>query len=228
MSVSPTGRQRVGALSQLLAQHEVSSMDAEMVGMTTPHLLLTYMRIRSGLTPKAIALKLGEIGIGISPSGVQRMFSTDVQFAWRTVSQTAQILGAEPLEMDMLRSVWEGQRARLKLAAGKTVRGREPDPIECSTSAEFIEKLNDVLVWAGEPSLRQLADASGGLLRRSTIGDMLNGSNLPRENTMVRFLEVCGITDIATWTVTWRRLRIKQRKRAAALRNLPPLSERLL
>jgi hypothetical protein len=226
MGVAPNARQRVSALNQLLVQYESGHADAELVGMTSPHLLLTYLRIRSGLTPKDVAAKLADKGTPMSAARVQRMFTMNMPFPWRTIARTAEVLSAEPLEMDMLRAVWEGQRARTKLAAGKVVRGCEPDPIECSTSGEFIEKLNDVLVWAGEPSLRQLADAGGGLLRRSTIGDMLNGANLPRETTMVRFLETCGITDIATWTVTWRRLRIRQRKREAAMRNLAPLTER--
>lgn len=220
MGVSQSA-QRTMVLGRQLRQ-----ADSELVRQTAPHMLLSFMRIRSELTPNDIALRLKDNGAPMSPSGVQRMLTTDGRFPWRAVMHTALILGAQQAELDLLRNAWEGQRARLQLSGDKSIRGREPDPIESATSAEFVEKLNDVLVWAGEPSLRQLADASGGLLRRSTIGDMLNASNLPKETTMIRFLEACGITDIATWTVTWRRLRIKQRKRSAALVNLPPLSTR--
>ncbi|CAG6397584.1 hypothetical protein NMG29_39310 [Streptomyces cocklensis] len=222
----PATQRNVAMSQQLLRQLDSRYSDSELMRLTAPHVLLTFMRVRSGLTPAEIALKLKDCGAPLSPSGVQRMLSMDAGFPWRTVMHTALILGAEQAEIELLRTVWEGQRARRQLSAARVIRGREPDPIECATSGEFVEKLNDVLVWAGEPSLRQLADASGGQLRRSTICDMLNAANLPKEATMVRFLETCGIADIATWTVTWRRLRIKQRKRSNALRNLPPPSTR--
>jgi transcriptional regulator with XRE-family HTH domain len=67
-------------------------------------------------------------------------------------------------------------------------------------------------VWAGKPTLRQLADASGGLVSHATIGDVLNGKRMPREKTMVLFLKACGITDIPTWTVTWQHLRTRRRE----------------
>ncbi|GAA3033812.1 hypothetical protein GCM10010519_69830 [Streptomyces lactacystinicus] len=94
----------------------------------------------------------------------------------------------------------------------------EPDPVLFSTVREFVAGLEDVRVWAGEPSLRRLEERSerlhrqrhtayGKVLRRSTISDMLNASVLPQMEKVRHYLQICGVRDIDAWVYTWRRIR---------------------
>ncbi|MFE7593235.1 hypothetical protein ACFU6K_27890 [Kitasatospora sp. NPDC057512] len=94
----------------------------------------------------------------------------------------------------------------------------EPDPVLFSTVKEFVAGLEDVRVWAGEPSLRHLEERSarlhqqrqtayGKVLRRSTISDMLNATSLPQMEKVRHFLQICGVRDIDAWVYTWRRVR---------------------
>ncbi|TXS08038.1 hypothetical protein EAO68_37560 [Streptomyces sp. wa22] len=86
----------------------------------------------------------------------------------------------------------------------------QPDPIRASGPADLQEALRAVHVWAGSPSLRKLERASDGMLRRSTISDMLNGKNarLPEYDRYLTFLIVCGMDQASmdVWVYTWRRL----------------------
>ncbi|MFF2617948.1 hypothetical protein [Kitasatospora sp. NPDC058046] len=102
----------------------------------------------------------------------------------------------------------------------------EPDPVLFSTVKEFVAGLEDVRVWAGEPSLRRLEERSarlhqqrhttyGKVLRRSTISDMLNATSLPQMEKVRHFLQICGVRDIDAWVYTWRRVRTIEK---AALR----------
>ncbi|MGW1176436.1 hypothetical protein ACWD4P_22310 [Kitasatospora sp. NPDC002543] len=101
----------------------------------------------------------------------------------------------------------------------------EPDPVMFSTVREFVAGLEDVRVWAGEPSLRRLEERSarlhqqrptayGRVLRRSTISDMLNASALPRMEKVRHFLQICGVRDIDAWVYTWRRVRAMEKAAA--------------
>ncbi|MFF2747447.1 hypothetical protein ACFVVA_18095 [Kitasatospora sp. NPDC058048] len=94
----------------------------------------------------------------------------------------------------------------------------EPDPVMFSTVEEFVAGLEDVRVWAGEPSLRRLEERSerlhrqrhtayGKVLRRSTISDMLNATSLPQMEKVRHYLQICGVRDIDAWVYTWRRIR---------------------
>ncbi|MFD5435449.1 hypothetical protein ACFWJ4_25295 [Kitasatospora sp. NPDC127067] len=102
----------------------------------------------------------------------------------------------------------------------------EPDPVMFSTVQEFVAGLEDVRIWAGEPSLRRLEERSerlhrqrhtayGKVLRRSTISDMLNASVLPQMEKVRHYLQICGVRDIDAWVYTWRRIRTIEK---AALR----------
>lgn len=102
----------------------------------------------------------------------------------------------------------------------------EPDPVMFSTAREFVAGLEDVRIWAGEPSLRRLEERSellhrqertgyGKVLRRSTICDMLNASALPQMEKVRHYLQICGVRDIDAWVYTWRRIRTLEK---AALR----------
>ncbi|MFC9484573.1 helix-turn-helix domain-containing protein [Streptomyces hydrogenans] len=83
-----------------------------------------------------------------------------------------------------------------------------PDPLEAESAEELVEKLREVYRWALCPSYRELEKRSGGDLKRSTIGDMLHADNkvLPRFDRYARFLETCGVKDLAYWVTAWRKL----------------------
>ncbi|MFD8740798.1 helix-turn-helix domain-containing protein [Streptomyces sp. NPDC059618] len=85
----------------------------------------------------------------------------------------------------------------------------QPDPIRVSSPEELVQALNAVLVWGGSPSLRELEKRSKGLLRRSTISDMLRSDALPDYDRYVAFLRASGIDgdNLGTWVFVWRRLK---------------------
>ncbi|MCX5395384.1 hypothetical protein [Streptomyces sp. NBC_00094] len=83
----------------------------------------------------------------------------------------------------------------------------QPDPIGVGSPAELQEVLNAVHVWGGEPSLRTLERLSNGVLRRSTVSDMLRGTPLvPDYDRYLAFLRACGVEALDVWVFTWRRL----------------------
>ncbi|MFE4977108.1 multiprotein-bridging factor 1 family protein [Kitasatospora sp. NPDC056651] len=101
----------------------------------------------------------------------------------------------------------------------------EPDPVMLSTAEEFVAGLEDVRIWAGEPSLRRLEERSlqlnhqepttyGKVLARSTISDMLNASTLPQLEKVRHFLQLCGVRDVDAWVYTWRRIRTIEKSAA--------------
>ncbi|MFE2972193.1 helix-turn-helix domain-containing protein [Streptomyces sp. NPDC059340] len=85
----------------------------------------------------------------------------------------------------------------------------QPDPIRVSSPEELIQALNAAHVWGGSPSLRELEKRSKGILRRSSISDMLRGTALPDYDRLVAFLRVCGVegANLDTWVFVWRRLK---------------------
>ncbi|MFC9595744.1 hypothetical protein ACFTUC_38855 [Streptomyces sp. NPDC056944] len=83
----------------------------------------------------------------------------------------------------------------------------QPDPIGVGSPAELQEVLNAVHVWGGEPSLRTLESLSNGVLRRSTVSDMLRGTPMvPDYDRYLAFLRACGVEALDVWVFTWRRL----------------------
>lgn len=111
-----------------------------------------------------------------------------------------------------------GVGAEASVAAPKAPRSRprqpvplfgQPDPIRVSSPAELIQALNAVRVWGGSPSLRELELRGRGLLRRSTISDMLRGTDLPDYDRFMAFLRACGVdgASLDTWVFVWRRLK---------------------
>lgn len=75
------------------------------------------------------------------------------------------------------------------------------------TAADFAECLDQLRVLAGPLSHRQIESRSSGRLRRTKIGQVLNGE-LPRREFLAAYLEVCGVTDAAKepWHRVWAHL----------------------
>lgn len=105
----------------------------------------------------------------------------------------------------------------------------QPDPDSASTPAEFIERLNALRLWAGQPSLRRLSRLAGttttadgdeiAALPPSTASYVLTGKTLPRlpklgfvEAFVSACLGAAGSTgqhtaaQLSGWKDTWRRL----------------------
>lgn len=88
---------------------------------------------------------------------------------------------------------------------------REPVPVPFSAQnpLEFVDGLNAVRVWAGNPSLRVLSARAGLRLPHSTLHGMLNRTTLPRWEAVEAFLDACGVHDqerVREWARVWRRL----------------------
>lgn len=97
-------------------------------------------------------------------------------------------------------------------------RGCKPDPLAVTTTDEFVKRLGELHVWAGEPSLRELARNCGGAIAHSTFSTMLtNPRRLPQHRTVVMFLRAlgCGEDDVQAWTTVWREIRFKRRTTAS-------------
>jgi tetratricopeptide (TPR) repeat protein len=113
-----------------------------------------------------------------------------------------------------------------------------PDPATASSPAQFIERLNELRTWAGNPSLRRLQRLAGSTetstgdevdaLPVSTLSYVLTGKGLPRLPRMA-FVEAlvtaccvaCGQPErdiLPRWLSAWRDL---ARQATASVRQLP-------
>ncbi|MFD3841419.1 hypothetical protein ACFWWC_34935 [Streptomyces sp. NPDC058642] len=89
----------------------------------------------------------------------------------------------------------------------------QPDPLPVSTVSELIQALNEVHLWAGSPSLREL-EQQDSRLRRSTVSEMLRRrESIPKYEQFMAFLQACGIEGryLDDWVFTWRRLKALER-----------------
>ncbi|MEV7616214.1 hypothetical protein [Streptomyces sp. NPDC089799] len=90
-----------------------------------------------------------------------------------------------------------------------------PNPLQVTSPADFVAALNAVHIWAGKPTLRKLVAAGNGILKRSTVSDMLNGDKVPSLDRCTAFLRACGITDVEDWVYTWRHLKALEQPHTA-------------
>ncbi|MFG3545355.1 hypothetical protein [Streptomyces clavifer] len=95
----------------------------------------------------------------------------------------------------------------------------QPDPIGISSPLELQQALQAVHVWGGRPSLRKLERRSDGVLRRSTVSDMLRGEPaVPDYDRYLAFLGACGVDNASldAWVYTWRRLSAQKQPKIAS------------
>ncbi|HEV2347034.1 MAG TPA: hypothetical protein VGS97_23230 [Actinocrinis sp.] len=87
-------------------------------------------------------------------------------------------------------------------------RSLPPDPTAATTTGQFHAKLVELKVWAGDPSLRQLA-ARRDQLARSSLSDMLRrAARLPRYDLLREYVIACGALDQwPLWDLAWQRLK---------------------
>ncbi|MBO3751267.1 hypothetical protein J5X84_34780 [Streptosporangiaceae bacterium NEAU-GS5] len=88
--------------------------------------------------------------------------------------------------------------------AGKVI------PSDAGTQVEFASKLRQIRLWAGDPSLKDLAKLTNGRLPKSTASDFLNGKRWPKWSQVRDFLVACQVPEQehASWLETWTRLTI--------------------
>ncbi|MFE0453076.1 hypothetical protein ACFW2D_17680 [Streptomyces sp. NPDC058914] len=98
------------------------------------------------------------------------------------------------------------RRRTSSIRARHVIRAGVPDPLGAESAEALVRKLREVREWAGKPSLRELEDRSGGVLRRATVSDMLRSKSLPRYDRYMTYLEACLVPDIPTWAYAWRRI----------------------
>lgn len=84
----------------------------------------------------------------------------------------------------------------------------KPDPITAATEKDFVQALRELVVWAGNPGLREISRRCGGMPTHSSFSKMLNGSTVPPKFEPVRaFITALGLEekDIGQWMTAWRR-----------------------
>lgn len=107
-------------------------------------------------------------------------------------------------DVDTARKLW--LRAKAALEGTDQV----PDVIAVGHVGTFDElrvAMGYLRVLAGQPSLRELARRSGGILTRSTLAGVLNGTSPPRRELVEAFIKVLGVgsDEASDWAAAWNR-----------------------
>jgi hypothetical protein len=87
-----------------------------------------------------------------------------------------------------------------------------PDPFTARTPADLVACLRAYRAWAGQPSLRQIADRSGHVVSHTTVHAVLSAGALPGMRITVAIVAGCGgsQTDQQDFTTAWRRIAMGQ------------------
>src|SRR5579859_5872540 len=102
-----------------------------------------------------------------------------------------------------------------------------PDPGSASDLAEFIELLERLRVWGGDPSFRDLAKRVGPLLRppqqvsKSTVADLFQpGRRRLNQDLVVAVVRALGLDEraVGQWRAACVRVHAKARPRPAGAR----------
>ncbi|MFE6189270.1 helix-turn-helix domain-containing protein [Streptomyces sp. NPDC056465] len=191
-----------------MAARVISDSDQDAFSMT-----LRDLFAESGVTGDELAEHMG-----MSRTALTDVLNGQVIPGDMAVREFADAMGLGKASTDELLQMKHRARSAVRVPRGRRHNPRrnfvprfgQPDPIRASGPADLQEALRAVHVWAGAPSLRKLERASDGMLRRSTISDMLNGKDarLPEYDRYLTFLLVCGMdqASLDVWVYTWRRL----------------------
>uniref|UniRef100_UPI003F497EB0 helix-turn-helix domain-containing protein n=1 Tax=Sphaerisporangium sp. CA-236357 TaxID=3240030 RepID=UPI003F497EB0 len=120
---------------------------------------------------------------------------------------------AETAAVNKVRPAVEVPR-QIEDAAGYSYK---PDPLTATTPGELVDRMRQFRIWAGEPSLRTLAQRSGGAFAASTLCKVLNGERLPGQDLIEAFIRACGGSeeDVQRWVTVRRGLRVPPAKAKA-------------
>jgi hypothetical protein len=93
----------------------------------------------------------------------------------------------------------------------------KPDPAAARTSADLMDAVRAFRAWAGNPSYRGMAAASGGRVGYTTLHAALQRNELPALYVIEAIISGCrgDFSDVAGFVSAWRRL------------TMPPRSPRL-
>lgn len=95
------------------------------------------------------------------------------------------------------------------------VRGVAPLPDASGGVVGFVTSLRALKIYAGNPSLKELAKRSG--VPRSTLADALNPdrSGVPRLAVVTGLVEACGVTpqEVLGWRQAWRAVQSSEDRR---------------
>jgi hypothetical protein len=86
-----------------------------------------------------------------------------------------------------------------------------PDPFSARTLADLVDRLRSYRAWAGQPSLRQIADRAasvGQAVSHTTIHNVLSGGVPPGLSVLVAIIAGCGGNgkDQRDFATAWRRI----------------------
>jgi TIR domain-containing protein/helix-turn-helix protein len=95
-------------------------------------------------------------------------------------------------------------------APQQTPSGRGLGPSRVETPSELAQALRDLRVFAGSPTLREIADRArdqGLHAAYTTIGNAESGKHFPRLEVLEAFVRGCGVApeEVEQWRDAWRR-----------------------
>lgn len=83
----------------------------------------------------------------------------------------------------------------------------KPNPLAAVTEQDFVQALRDLVMWAGNPGLREISRRCGGSPTHSSLSKLLSASTVPPKFAPVRaFILALGLKekDIEEWMTAWR------------------------
>jgi DNA-binding SARP family transcriptional activator len=90
-----------------------------------------------------------------------------------------------------------------------------PDPLAAKTPADFVEALNQLRKWAGNPPYRIMEERCGRAAASATICTALTGDRLPRLPIVLAIVAACygEEEDRRAFTTSWRKIEMEQETR---------------
>jgi hypothetical protein len=98
----------------------------------------------------------------------------------------------------------------------------KPDPLRASSPEELGDLLREFWLWAGKPSLRDVAKDSGGAFSHGTISKLLLETSEHPPPLRLIYVQGCirgcrgDQEEIRRWTTAWRMVHLPRNGRRAA------------
>ncbi|RPF24725.1 helix-turn-helix transcriptional regulator [Streptomyces sp. TLI_185] len=163
----------------------------------------------------SVSLSMHEIGdlSGVDASSISRFEDAQRLPSESTLQALVSALqgaGAD-ISWDLMREIHDRARKEPEKELRNNFRSLgmetgEPDLVEVRTVRDYTEALRELHVWAGKPSMRDLAQRSDHRVSKSTFSKMLNDDRLPRFDILNAFLTACGSQYRQAWIRKWRQL----------------------
>ncbi|GAB2452163.1 hypothetical protein [Streptosporangium sandarakinum] len=91
----------------------------------------------------------------------------------------------------------------------------KPNPLDARSQEEFVDTMRRYRIWAGNPSLREMARRCGQQFSHATFRNVLNAQTVPLRLDMVEaFVAALGGTaeDKIRWATAWRSFTVPQQE----------------